>query len=153
MGASERLAEKLEPIAAGLAAPGEEIHGTAIATKTAMFSGSQVALVLVGERLVIQPLDRKLTPKGEPLALTVGDVESYRISGLGDGWLTAISVAANKGIELRLKVTSGEKFKLMMMDGGGGMIGSLGGGEVQERGVLALAEWLRRVHAAGVGTG
>jgi hypothetical protein len=80
-------------------------------------------------------------------------VESYRISGLGDGWLTAISVAANKGIELRLKVTSGEKFKLMMMDGGGGMIGSLGGGEVQERGVLALAEWLRRVHAAGVGTG
>ena len=146
MSVSERLAAKLEPLAAGLVKPGETVVGTAIATRTGMFSGAQCALVVTDRRLIIQTLDRKFGAKGEPLSLTARDVESFRVSGLGDDWMTAISIAANAGMELRLKTTSGEKLKLMMMDGGSGMMGTLGGGEVQAAGVEALVAWLRTVH-------
>ena len=43
---------------------------------------------------------------------------------------------------LVIETTDGEKLKLRMMDGGSGMFGSLGGGQVQEDGVRALANWL-----------
>lgn len=45
-------------------------------------------------------------------------------------------------VTLRLRTTDGDKFKLMMMRGGGNMFGKLGGGEDQESGVAALTAFL-----------
>ena len=44
---------------------------------------------------------------------------------------------------MKLETTSGEQRKLTLMRGGGGMFGKLGGGEAQQQGIDALAEWLR----------
>jgi hypothetical protein len=44
---------------------------------------------------------------------------------------------------LKLETTTGEKRKLTMARGGGGMIGKLAGGDAQRQGIEALADWLR----------
>jgi hypothetical protein len=46
-------------------------------------------------------------------------------------------------LTVKLQTTGGVKRKLTMMRGGSGMFGKLGGGEAQQRGIDALAEWLR----------
>ena len=45
-------------------------------------------------------------------------------------------------LEVKLETTAGEKRKVTMMRGGGGMFGKLGGGEMQLDGIEALAAWL-----------
>ena len=45
-------------------------------------------------------------------------------------------------VKVRLETTNGTKRKLSMMRGSG-MLGKLGGGDAQQRGIEALAEWLR----------
>ena len=46
-------------------------------------------------------------------------------------------------LTLQLETTGGEKRKLTLMRGGAGAFGKLGGGEAQQQGIDALAEWLR----------
>lgn len=51
-------------------------------------------------------------------------------------------------ISLKIRTSGGEKLKLRMMPGGEGMLGALGGGEGQQRGIEALAQWMRERDAA-----
>ena len=62
----------------------------------------------------------------------LGDGEALR------GWCLATEQTSFSG-----HTTGGEQRKLTMMRGGGGMFGKLGGGEAQQQGIDALAEWLR----------
>jgi hypothetical protein len=142
MGASERLAEMLEPLGQSLLPPGEELLGAIAATEAKTFGGGVRAVFVTPLRLIVQPVDRKWTARGEPLSIRPEDVEDFRLSGLGDDWITAITVVANSGYELRLKLVSGQKLKLMAMSGEGRLLGALGGGESQQTGSEALLNWL-----------
>ncbi|MBJ7354129.1 MAG: hypothetical protein JHC98_04830 [Thermoleophilaceae bacterium] len=142
MGASEKLAEKLEPLGQSLLPPGEELLGALAATEVKAFGGGVRAVFVTPLRVIIQPVDRRWNAKGEPISIRPEDIESFRVSGLGDDWITAISVVADSGFELRLKLISGQKIKLMAMSGEGRLLGPLGGGQAQQTGAEALLTWL-----------
>lgn len=101
-----------------------------------------VAIVVTGDRLVLQKLTRKFEPDGEPLSLTRDQISDAKVSG-GGGMSASVAAALMDEVAstLVLTTTDGEKLKLRMMDGGGGTFGSLGGGTVQAEGVHALGEW------------
>jgi hypothetical protein len=136
---SEDFASRVRPhLAAGLE-PGEELKGVAAATYQKTFSGSLYAVGVTDRRLVLQPLDRHVEPNGPPVSLSPATLESFELDGAGGGWLTApTAVLDAASLTLKLRTTNGDKFKLMMMRGGSFPFG----GESQQAGVLALAEWL-----------
>lgn len=157
MGASEKLAEMLEPLGQSLLPPGEDLLGALAATEVKTFGGGVRAVFVTPLRLLIQPVDRKWNARGEALSIGPEDVEDFRVSGLGDDWITAISVVADSGFELRLKLVSGQKLKLMAMSGEGRLLGALGGGQAHQTGAEALLGWLSKLgqihdHAARVDT-
>lgn len=145
MGASDKLNEKLEPLGYSLLPPGEPLLGALAATEVRTFGGGVRAVFVTELRLIIQPVDRKWALKGEALSIRPQDIADYRVSGLGDDWITAISVVAHSGFELRLKLASGQKLKLMAMSGEGRVLGALGGGQVQQTGAEALLNWLSKL--------
>jgi hypothetical protein len=145
MGASEQLAEKLEPLGQSLLPPGEELRGALAATEVKTFSGGVRAVFVTDLRVIVQPIDRRWNAKGEALSIRPEEIADFRVSGLGDDWITAISVVANSGFELRLRLTSGQKLKLMAMSGEGRLLGPLGGGEAQQTGAEALLTWLSKL--------
>jgi hypothetical protein len=145
MGASEKLAEMLEPLGQSLLPPGEELLGALAATEAKTFGGGVRAVFVTPLRMIVQPVDRKWNAKGEALSIRPDDVEDFRVSGLGDDWITAITVVANEGFELRMKLTSGQKLKLMAMSGEGRLLGALGGGQTQQTGSEALLNWLSKL--------
>lgn len=126
--------------------PGEQLTGFLVATQSGIFRGGMRAIVVTNGRLVIQPLNRKFEAVGETIGLKPEDIADLRATGLGDGWYnTAISIAEWAGVELTIRTTAGRKLKLSMMRGDGGLIGKLGGGESQRRGIEALGEWVERI--------
>jgi hypothetical protein len=121
---------------------GEELRGVAAATYQKTFSGSLYAVGVTDRRLLLQPLDRRVAPKGPIVSITPDTCESFELDGAGGGWLTApTAVLDATALTLKLRTTDGERFKLMLMRGGSVPFG----GESQQRGVLALAEWLSTV--------
>jgi hypothetical protein len=145
MGASEKLAEMLEPLGQSLLPPGEELLGAIAATEVKTFGGGVRAVFVTHLRVIIQPVDRRWNAKGDALSIRPEDVEDFRVSGLGDDWITAITVVASEGFELRLKLVSGQKIKLMALSGEGRLLGALGGGQAQQTGSEALLNWLRQL--------
>ena len=144
--ASEKLDEKLRPVAEASLQPGEQLAGFLIATQSGVFRGGMRALVITDGRLVVQPVNRKFEATGETISIKPEEIADLRATGLGNGWYnTAISIAEWAGIELTIRTTAGRKIKLSMMRGEGGLIGKLGGGESQRSGVEALREWVERV--------
>ena len=94
-------------------------------------------------RLFVQGVDRRFAPKGPPLVIGPGELAGASLDGGGGGWLNlSLIVMDQVSVALRLKTTSGEKRKLVMMRGGSGVLGRLGGGEEQLRGLEALGQWL-----------
>ena len=142
------LGEKLRPVADSLLAPGEELLGCCVATQSSLFKGRMVALVVTSERLVVQGLNRRFEPDGEPLSLMPEQIAEAKVGGGGGGW-PEVGAAIMDGVSvaLKLRTADGEKLKLLMMKGEG-PLGGLGGGEAQRQGVQALGEWFAR-HADG----
>lgn len=145
MGASGKLNEKLEPLGYSLLPPGEQLLGALAATEVRTFGGGVRAVFVTELRLIIQAVDRKWAVKGEALSIKPQDIATYRVSGLGDNWMTAIAVVASEGFELRLRLASGQKIKLMAMSGEGHLLGALGGGQTQQTGAEALLNWLSKL--------
>jgi hypothetical protein len=128
---------------APLLAPGEMLRGVSAATHQKTFSGQLYAVGVTDQRLILQPVGRHIEAKGDPLIVTAGTIDQFKLDGAGDGWWTApMAVLDASALTLDLRIRDGQKLKLMMMRGGSGMMGSLGGGESQQQGVLALAQWL-----------
>lgn len=143
---SEKLDEKLRPVAEAALQPGEQLQGFLIATQSGIFRGGMRALVITDGRLVVQPVNRKFEATGQTISIKPDEIADLRATGLGGGWYnTAISIAEWAGIELTIRTTEGKKIKLSMMRGEGGLIGKLGGGESQRLGVEALHDWVERV--------
>ena len=135
------LGDKLDPVARGLLEPGEELRGACVATQQSMFKGRMVALVVTDRRLVVQGMNRRFEPDGEPLSLPPERIADAKAEGGGGGWMdleAAVMDAAS--VALKIRTTDGEKLKLMMMRAEG-PLGGLGGGETQRRGIQALGTW------------
>ncbi|MGZ5358545.1 MAG: hypothetical protein ACXWF9_06080 [Solirubrobacterales bacterium] len=138
---------KARPQVEALLEPGEQLEGIVAANHQGMFKGRLVAIGVTDRRLIILGLDRKIQPKGEPLAIAPDQIASAKAGGAGGGWGEPTSAVMDKAAaELKLKTTDGEKLKLMMMRGTGpGPLAALGGGEAQADGVAALARWFEGI--------
>lgn len=136
-------AEVLLPHIEALLEPGEQLRGWCIASEQSTFSGNTVVVGVTDQRLLLQKVDRKMQPKDAATSIRPGELASVKGDGAGHGWWTATgAIMDSAALEVRLQTTTGEKRKLTMMRGTG-MFGKLGGGETQQAGIDALAEWLR----------
>lgn len=129
--------------------PGETLEGALFASRQiSAFKGDSVVLGVTDRRLLIQPLDRRGQAKGERISILPEDIRDIDGRPAGGGWMTLeASIMDQHAVRLRIDTTDGQKQKLMLMRGGGGLFGKLGGGEAQQRGVEALGQWLARREA------
>ena len=142
---AEDIGDRLRPLLEPLLEPGEELRGVLVATQQSAFRGRMVGIGVTDRRPLLQPLTRKLKPAEARLSLKPDQLAEARASGAGEGWLNlAAAVMDGAAVTLRLRTTGGEKVKLMMMRGSG-VLGKLGGGETQRRGVETLADWFAAV--------
>lgn len=136
-------AEVVTPVIDALLAPGEQLQGWCLATEQSTFSGHTTVLGVTDQRLVVQAVDRKFRPKDAVLSIRPDELAGASTDDAGSNWWTATAaIMDSAALTLKLETTSGEKRKLTMMRGTG-MFGKLGGGETQQQGIEALAEWLR----------
>jgi hypothetical protein len=135
------LDSKLRGAIEPLLEPGEELRGVCVATQQSMFKGRQVAIGVSDRRLLVQGMNRKFAPDGEPVLLPPERIADASVDGAGSGWFEVGSAILDQvAITLELRTSEGEKLKLTMMHGGG-PLGGLGGGETQRQGVEALGAW------------
>lgn len=135
------LEAKLRPIAEAMLAPGEQLWGVCVATQTGMFKGRQVLLAVTGGRLLVQYLNRRFEPVGDAISLPPEGIADASVDGAGGGWPNVgMAIMDGAAVTLKIRTTDGDKLKLMMMRGTG-VLGKLGGGETQRRGLEALAAW------------
>jgi hypothetical protein len=135
------LGSRLEPVIEALLEPGEELRGTCVASEVGMLRGRQVAIGVTDRRLLVQGMDRKFSPKGEPISLPPERIADASAEGASGGWVTLGSAFMDRAaVTLRLRTVDGQKLKLMLMRAEGPLKG-LGGGETQRRGVEALGSW------------
>lgn len=124
--------------------PGEELLGVAAVNwQRSMFKQTVSALGVTGGRLIIQPLDRKGKMSGEqPVFIRKDEITKGSYGGGGGMGSSPTSwIMDSASIEVKIKTTGGEKYKLMLMTGEG-MLGGLGGGPSQRNGAEALVAFL-----------
>jgi hypothetical protein len=137
------LGEKLRPVVEALLEPGEELRGLCIGAESGMLRGRQVAVGTTDRRLIVQGMNRKFAADGEPTLLTPDRIADVSVDGAGGGWIeVGPAILDATAVTLKLRTVDGEKLKINMMKGTG-LLGGLGGGEVQREGLEALATWFR----------
>lgn len=137
-------AEVVLPIVNSLLTDGEQLRGWCLATEQSTFSGHTTVLAVTDQRLLLQAVDRKFRAKDDTLSIRPGELAKASADGAGGGWWTASEAILDAtALTVKLETTAGDKRKLTLMRGGGGTFGELGGGEAQQQGIDALAEWLR----------
>ncbi len=100
-----------------------------------------VAIVVTDDRLIMQGLNRRLEPAGEPLSLPPSRIADARITGGGSGWATVGALIVDAvTARLELRTTEGTRLAITMMTGDGILAGPAGG-ESQRAGVEALGNW------------
>ena len=131
------------PLEASLAA-GESLDGIVIANRRTTFSSQTAAIGVTPQRIVVQYLTRKNEPDGAPLSITVDDLRAAKVNVAGDEWWNTEWPLTDAVLTMRLKLADGSKLTLDLMRGGDGLLGRLGGGDDQQAGVAALADWFQR---------
>jgi hypothetical protein len=126
---------------------GEELRGICVASQQkSLFKGGAAAIGVTDRRLLVQSLDRRGNPVGEPLALTPEQIDSARAGPAGGEWFNVeLAIMDHAAVRLEIRTKDGQKLKLMLMRGEGKILGGLGGGEVQRQGLEALAGWFREI--------
>jgi hypothetical protein len=137
-------AELVLPLLDAQLTDGEELRGWCLATEQSTFSGHTTVVGVTNERLLLQAVDRKFRPKDDLLAIRPDQLARASADGAGGGWWTATAgIMDAAALSVKLETTGGAMRALTLMRGGGGMFGKLGGGDTQQQGIDALAEWLR----------
>jgi hypothetical protein len=73
-------------------------------------------------------------------------VAAAKAGPAGGGWINVDSaILDHAAVRLQIETTDGKKLKLMLMRSEGKLLGGLGGGETQRRGLEALAGWFSRL--------
>ena len=132
------------PYLMALLEPGEELLGVAAVNwQKSMFKQTVSALGVTGNRLIVQPLDRKGKLSGAaPVFIRREEISKGSYGGGGGMGSTPTSLIMDSAsIEVKLKTTGGEKYKFLLMSGEG-LLGSLGGGPSQRKGAEALISFL-----------
>jgi hypothetical protein len=126
---------------------GEELRGICAASQQkGLFKGGAVALGVTDRRLLVQELNRRGDPNGAALTITPEQVGSAKAGPAGGEWFNVYAgIMDHAAVRLEIRTTGGEKLKLRLMRGEGALVGKLGGGEPQRRGIEALAEWFRAI--------
>jgi hypothetical protein len=131
------LAAKLEPIARAMLDDGETLVGCCIATWQKTFSGGMVAVAVAPGRIVLQRLDRRFAPAGDPISLPPDQVEAASIAaGVGRSVSIPSILMENVSITVELATTGAGRIRMML-------VGS--GGEVQHAGIQELVAYLDRI--------
>jgi hypothetical protein len=125
--------------------PGEELRGLCVASQQkGMFKGGSAVIGTTDRRLLLQSLDRRGNPDGEPQSILPEGIASVKAGPAGGGWINVdTAILDHAAVRLQIQTTDGEKIKLMLMRGEGKLLGGLGGGETQRQGLDALAGWFR----------
>lgn len=101
-----------------------------------------VALAATDRRLIVQGLNRRFEPDGDPHLLEPADVTSAKADGAGGGWPQISAAIMDMAVvKLQLRTAHGEKIKLTLMRATGPLAGA-GGGETQRKGLEAVAAFL-----------
>jgi hypothetical protein len=139
------LDEKYRPLLEDQLGVGEELRGLCVASQQkSMFKGGAALVGTTDRRLLIQPLDRRGNPVGPPTSIAPDQIVSAKAGPAGGGWINVdTAILDHAAVRLQIQTTDGEKLKLMLMRGEGKLLGGLGGGETQRRGLEALAGWFR----------
>jgi hypothetical protein len=126
---------------------GEELSAHCIASQQkGLFRGGAVAIGVTDRRLLVQPLDRRGEPESPPQSIAREQVSSAKAGPAGGEWFNVdAAILDHAAVRLEIRTIDGEKVKLMLMRGEGRVLGGLGGGEPQRRGIEALAEWFSRL--------
>jgi hypothetical protein len=126
---------------------GEELSGICVASQQkGLFKGGAVVIGTTDRRLLFQPLDRRGNPDGPVQPISPEQVAAAKAGPAGGGWINVDSaILDHAAVRLQIETTAGEKLKLMLMRGEGKLLGGLGGGETQRRGLEALASWFSRL--------
>jgi len=132
----------VRPPLEALLEPGESLNGIVIATQRKTFSGQMLALGVTDRRVIVQPLTHKSGPDGAPTSLTLDQLKSAWAGIAGSEWWNTEWPMTDAALTMRLKLTDGTKLTLDLMRGGGGLLGRAGGGDAQEEGLTAFADWL-----------
>jgi hypothetical protein len=143
------LESKYRPGLEANLAGGEELRGLCVASQQkGMFKGGASVIGTTDRRLLFQPLDRRGDPDGPTQSIMPDQIASAKAGPAGGGWINVDSaILDHAAVRLQIQTTDGEKLKLMLMRGEGKLLGGLGGGEAQRRGLDALAEWFRAIEA------
>jgi hypothetical protein len=143
------LDSKYRPHLESLIESGEELRGLCVASQQkGMFKGGAVVIGVTDRRLLLQPLSRRGDPGGEVQAIAPQQIASAKAGGAGGGWWSVpTGILDHAAVRLEIRTTDGERLKLMMMRGEGKLLGGLGGGETQRRGLEALAAWFQGFEA------
>jgi hypothetical protein len=145
----EDLESKCRPGLESRLEGGEELRGLCVASQQkSMFKGGAAVIGVTDRRVLILSLDRKGDPVGEPLSLTPDRIESAKAGPAGGGWANVdAAVLDHAAVRLQIRTTEGQ-LKLMLMRGEGKVLGKLGGGEPQRRGVQALGQWFQNLEGS-----
>jgi hypothetical protein len=126
-----RLRARLEPSVSG----GETLRGAVYATKRSTFSNKLYAVGVTEQHLLMQEVDRKWNPVGEPIVATTGEVKVGNIFSEGAKWSLT-----DKDLEIRFEA-KGQDYRLSVL--GGTMLEDALAGSEQLDGLQALAAFLR----------
>ncbi len=117
--------------------PGEPLIGVVHANEQKTFSAKLYAVGVTPDRIILQPVDRKWAPAGDPRSVTRGDVVGCSVWGWGGSVASWLSTNADQQIRIE---TADFKVKLMVL--GGNVLENALAGEGQLRGLDALVEFL-----------
>jgi hypothetical protein len=124
--------------------PGEALLGVAAVNwQRHLFKQTVSALGVTGNRLIIQPLDRKGKAAAEdPTFIRRDEITKGSYGGGGGMGNTPTSLIMDSAsIEVKLKTAGGQKYKLLLMTGEG-VFGGLAGGPSQRNGAESLISFL-----------
>jgi hypothetical protein len=95
----------------------EELRGVCVASQQkSLFKGGAAAIGVTDRRLLIQSLDRRGNPVGEPLALTPDRIVSAKAGPAGGEWFSVdMAILDHAAVRLEIRTTDGEKLKLMLI--------------------------------------
>lgn len=143
------LDSKYRPHLTALLEEDEDLRGVCVASQQkGLFKGGAVAIAVTDRRLLVQPLDRRGDPDGSAESIAMDQIASAKAGGAGGGWWSVpTGILDHAAVRLEIKNADGGKLKLMLMRGEGKLLGRLGGGEAQQQGLEALAEWFRAIDA------
>jgi hypothetical protein len=119
------------------------LRGLCIASQQkGMFKGGSAVIGVTDRCLLIQPLNRRGEPEGTAQSIAREQIASAKAGPAGGGWVNVDSaILDHAAVRLEIRTSDGEKHKFMLMRGEGKILGGLGGGEPQRRGLEALGQW------------